>query len=100
METGRIVHADLLEWDTAALPISDLAGRKDSLVWRRLCIFYAPPTHHQLHPSNHAVTLTLLKMKTLTHSVAVRSCLDDGWELIFDTVAFSFIFDNYCPIMT
>lgn len=27
METGRIVQADLLEWDTAALPIPDLAGR-------------------------------------------------------------------------
>jgi hypothetical protein len=40
METGRIVHADLLEWDTAALPISDLAGRKDSLVWRRRIFFF------------------------------------------------------------
>ena len=25
--------------------------------------------------------------------------LDDGWESVFGTVALSFVFDNYCPIM-
>ena len=28
-----------------------------------------------------------------------RPCLDDGWESVFGTVAFSFVFNNYCPIM-
>ena len=46
METGRIVHADLLEWDTAALPISDLAGRKDSLVWCRRIYYAKVPVKH------------------------------------------------------
>ena len=29
-----------------------------------------------------------------------RPCLDDGWKLVFGTVALSFVFDKYCPIMT
>ena len=47
----------------------------------------------------HSPYVVLCKTWNATAAHSTRPGIDDDWESVFDIVAFSFVFDNYCLIM-